>query len=585
MTSTRLEALARLRLEMAAVPDDVWRPAPHHVDDVSRVVQEQLRRLLERTTHPADAGRAGVVLRGGRGSGKTHMLGWIREQVHREGGSFLLLDLNMIDDFWTGITSSTVDGLHRPGPGGHSQVRTIVRRLASRINLPAPVRSALAGETPVTRRNLDAFVAGLSDYAPALTPDCLATARGLALFGSNSAELQDLGSTYLLGHAEDETGDLDPWGLSPEERAPESIYRDIIALHAITGRPLVIGIEGIHLAAAVHGTAMRTIADGLASLLAHDVRGLVVVAAYPVTWEALSSSLEQLVEVTSLTGVDSSRTGQQLVGKRFGIRFAEIGFEPPYPTWPIKPAAFATAVGQSPRAVLRAASDHARSCSLEGEVHELDRLDFGGDSMPAPPPAPVPVSLPAAAMARTDEQFNILRREADTFSPMDPATEDVTMPSLLVAGLQAWIIEQGETEATYSLDELPAGIPAVHARLRRTSADGAASQWAFRSLAASHGVAVLARLRRAMAISAAPQLWLLRNSPWPSGRKVQEALVSFLDAGGAVATVDDEDLRILTALERIFRNGGPDLPGWILMRRPTRDISFLRRALDSTDGG
>jgi DNA replication protein DnaC len=44
----------------------------------------------------AAAGRRrpiGLALQGQRGTGKTHMLGWVREQVHARGGYFFLVSL------------------------------------------------------------------------------------------------------------------------------------------------------------------------------------------------------------------------------------------------------------------------------------------------------------------------------------------------------------------------------------------------------------------------------------------------------------------------------------------------------------
>ncbi len=60
---------------------------------------------------------------------------------------------------------------------------------------------------------------------------------------------------------------------------------------------------------------------------------------------------------------------------------------------------------------------------------------------------------------------------------------------------------------------------------------------------------------------------------------MQEAIRAFTEAGGETLAVDDEDLRILAALNHMFNEGDPALPAWIRARRPTQDVTILQRAL------
>src|SRR6266545_2229188 len=135
------------------------------------------------------------------------------------------------------------------------------------------------------------------------------------------------------------------------------------------------------------------------------------------------------------------------------------------------------------------------------------------------------------------------------------------MPQLLAAGLRAWIIEQGPAASMYSLDPPPAGKPALHARLRQAlDIADRETHWSFRAIASPHSVAALQRIRAAATVSGLfdpagrRRLFILRNVPWSTGPKMQEAIRAFIE-------------------------GGPGLPAWIRARRPTQDVTILQRAL------
>jgi hypothetical protein len=530
------------------------------------------------------------------GSGKTHMLGWARAHIQRRGGYFFVIDLTSAHDFWYSVTLSIIHGFFRPGPGSEPQIRTMLRRLSSRVALPAPTRSALVGDTPVTRATVDQLISAVRDYAPRLSTECYETARALVLLASADFDMQDLAYAYLLSQTESEAGEFAAWGLRPVERSAESISRDILQLLAISG-PTLIGVDSVHLAlttdqsdraAQQPADTAAQIASELGALLDQIPRGLLVCAAYPTTWQLLrDQSANRLTdtfgEPVTLKGIASETAGLQLVAKQLGPPFQQVGFLPPYPTWPIRPTAFSTSIGVTPRALLVAVERHIQRCLQQGEVAELEQFDFGASQPAAPRTEAAPPDHPG--LIRTSRRFNTLRRDADTFAPMSPSTEDVTMPQLLAAGLRAWVIEQGETAADYVLDPPPSGKPALHARLRRVLDVDREAHWSFRAIATPHSAAALQRIRAAATLSGlfdpsgTRWLFLLRNVGWGTGPIMQETLRAFADAGGLTLEVDDEDLRILAALDSMFNEGDPDLPTWILTRKPTQDVSFLQHAL------
>jgi len=598
MTQTQLDALAHVTLETASVANDVWRSAYHHVDDLNPSVENHVLRALRDTSASRDARQGGVVVQGSAGTGKTHLLGWARDQIQRQGGYFFLVEMTTAHDFWYSVELSLIDGLFRPGPGGHPQIRTMLRRLSSHVDLPAPTRSALVGETPITRGSMDQLIDAVRGYAPGLSKDCQETVRALVLLASNDTDLQDLAYAYLLSQTESETGEFAAWGLRPLKRTAESISCDIIGLLALSG-PTVIGVDSIHLALAPDRAAEAAqAADETAHQTAHGLwalhdqihRGLLIVATLPSTWQLLRSrSARQLTdrfdEPLTLQGVASETAALRLVAGQLDPQFQQVGFLPPYPTWPIRPAAFSTSIGASARDVLAAVDRHIRDCVRQGDATELERFDFDARQPAATRTGAAPPAA-SANLVKTDRQFTTYRRDADVFSATSPSTEDTIMPQLLAAGLRAWIIEQGAAASMYSLDPPPAGKPALHARLRQAlDIADRETHWSFRAIASPHSVAALQRIRAAATVSGLfdpagrRRLFILRNVPWSTGPKMQEAIRTFTEAGGETLAVDDEDLRILAALNHMFIEGDPNLPAWIRARRPTQDVTILQRAL------
>ncbi|WP_410634350.1 hypothetical protein [Amycolatopsis sp. cmx-4-83] len=603
MTQMQLDVLSQVGLDTAYVAGNVWRPASHHVENLSPDAENHLLNLLHDITTAPDMRRAGVVVQGSAGMGKTHLLGWAREQIQRQGGYFFLIDLTSSDDFWSSVALSLVDGFLRPGPGGHPQVRTMLRRLSSHVDLPAPTRSALVGEAPLSRADVDQLIDAVRDYAPRLSTKCQEIVRALALLASDDGNLQYLADAYLLSQAESDTDEFAEWAIQPLQRTAESISLNILEFLSLCGA-VVVGVDSIHLAvmsgwnrgvSQAASITLDEVAHGLAVLHDQIRRGLLLVAALPATWEAVRDRLAgQLTgrfdESVTLRGVTSETAARQLVAGRLGQQFHRIGFLPPYSTWPVKPTAFSTSIGASARALLVAVDHHIRECIRTGEVAELEKFNFGTHSLMA---TRTESAIPDASpdLVKLDRRFSSYRRDADVFSAMSPSTEDVTMPQLLAAGLRAWVAEQGPEASTYSVDPPLAGKPIIHARLRRMLDIDLDIEidWSFRAIASRDPRAALQRIRMAAVAcglsvpNARHRLFILRNVPWGGGPKMQEAIRAFTEAGGETLTVDDEDLRILTALNQMINEGGPHLGAWIRARRPTQDVAILQHALPAGD--
>ena len=136
MTEEERAALAALRFNWAPVPDDVWRPSRFHVDGLHVDVTRDVLEGLADAEASHDSSPIGLVLQGERGAGKTHLLGWVRQQVQQRDGYFFLVSLLDAKGFWDSVLASLVDGLSRPVSGDETQLHLLLRRLSARVGAP-----------------------------------------------------------------------------------------------------------------------------------------------------------------------------------------------------------------------------------------------------------------------------------------------------------------------------------------------------------------------------------------------------------------------------------------------------------------
>ncbi|GII42258.1 ATPase [Planotetraspora phitsanulokensis] len=548
----------------------------------------------------------GLVIEGQRGVGKTHLLGWIREKVQEEGGYFFLVGLLDAGTFWVNVVNSMMDNLSRE-LDGESQLKAFLRRISSQVGVSRMVRRAVIGDTPVTAEALDVFIEALRGYDGHIGRESQDVARALVLRASKDPHNQDVADALLYSQPEEEPGDRAPWGIRRGWRSPQEIVRDVSRLLALTG-PSVMAIDQID--AFISTAATRTLdrtgdwrealvmdqfAGGLMALREVTRRTLTVLSCIPATWALIKTNATDTVQdrfrkPVQLKAVPDAETGRALVERRLGAHYRSVGFRPPHPSWPVRPSAFDSVPGLTPRQILMRIDAHIRSCRAAGEITELAGFDGAGAMAPEHVPTPHFV-VPEADLGALDARYTELRSAAqvaaEAAAALDPATEDTTMPALLSAGLAAWIAERGESGRTFSQDAPPSAKPPLHARLRRSLDEATEDEehWSFRAIAAAHANAALTRLRNASVAAALDsalgkrRLFLLRNTEWSGGAKTREAVAAFERAGGRTLRVEEEDLKILAALRALLKENSPTLQAWLAARRPTGEIKLLGDAL------
>ena len=616
MNDEERAALSALRFNWAPVPDDVWRPSPFHVEGLHAGVIQAVRSGLKEATASDDGSPIGLVLQGQRGSGKTHALGWLREQVQAQGGYFFLVSLLDAPGFWTSVLASMLDGLARPVPGSEPQLRLLLRRLSARVGAPRAARRAFTGEIGLTREALDAFIKGLALIDEYVARTSQETARALALSASADVTHRDVADNYFACGEEDVAGERAGWGMRRAPRTPEQIVQELSRLLALTGATVMAvdqidtmlaqsALGGDPAAHQVAGSSeewhqallLEGVAGGLMSLRERTRRTLTVVACLPTSWMLIKTKATDTVrdrfrEPPHLSTIKDKELGREIIARRFGVYFSDLGFKPPYRTWPVRPEAFWDAGDFTPRQLLITIDAHIRACLLSGDVVELTQLGNPPSSEPQLPAAVPPSGIDAEALAKYDAKFDALKNSADVTTPLEADTEDAAVPRLIAAGLNAWILERVQRSEVFTVDPPPSAKPDLHSRLRLTLNESTEDQvhWCFRAVSDKHhGNAALNRLRRANTAAgldlavAKRKLFLLRNDPWSESAKTQEALQAFAAAGGKTLALDHEDLRILTALRTLLDEDPIDIQPWLADRRPTQHLAVLHTALADVD--
>ncbi len=629
---TELDALAAIRLDWVHALEDVWRSSPVHVDGLHTEPRRRiLASLMEADTHKP----LGVVVQGQAGAGKTHLLGWVRQQVQELGGYFFLVGHASSEAFHASVVGSMLSDLFRP-VDGETQLRRFLRSLCELLRVPAELTASVVGETALEPGYLKDLIVALGDHDRALARECQHTLRALTLYNSDDYDELTVGETYLRSMDEQEPGERARRGIRPATRRPADIVHELSRLLALTG-PSVIAVDQVDTVvaeAAVRdddpdgrrggSVAFNVLADGLLMLHERTERTLCLLACLPASWilfreNAVTSVRDRFHEIMPLNRLEDPAITVRIIERRFREDFDRIGFTPPYPTWPVKRAAFDRAPHYTPRELLQRIDRHLETCLSAGVVRELD--DFATPLAPdaekagaekagaeksagLPPgeeqatpaedpdessaePAPVTGTPPPAGpyLAELDAVFAEL---VATVPSVTPANEDIVMPELLNAGLTAWITENGGTRRGFSLEPSPSARPPLHARLSHTldAETGEQAQWSFRAITSGHGRAILPRITSACVMSGIAagnprrRLFLLRNTAWGHGAKTHEALAAFTAAGGIVHRLDRDDLATFAALRTLFDRQHPHLREWLTARRPASGTSLLRTALE-----
>ncbi|VVJ18885.1 Uncharacterised protein [Amycolatopsis camponoti] len=599
-----LAALAALSFDWADTPDHVWRDSPYHVDGLHADAIAAIDSGIRDAVTSDGPSPIGLVLRGLKGVGKTHLLGLVRRQVHRARGYFFLDDVTAAEAFWENTAEALRRGLARPDDSGESQLKSFLLRVCLRAHINAEVTATIRRGRGLTAEHVEAFIDGLATLDEMVADECGDTARALVLIASRDRGAKYIGEDFLDGD-EQLTPEARQWNIYSRPKPARVLVQEITRLLALTG-PVVIAVD--QLDTLIARSAQRTqeigdsaeenllvaqIADGLMGLREVTHKTLTVLTCLPSTWnqirdKAAGTVPDRFRESMTLGRILDAEVGRALVAKRLGVAYEAMGFTPPHPTWPVAPVAFAAPWEQwTPRQLLKRIGAHIELCLRAGYAQELTSFD----EKIVVPVAPVRTTAETDRFADLDTEFEKLQAEAEPEKLLAEKAVDKAMPDLLSAALRCWVTEVGDDDMEWSC-ERQNGRSEVHAWLTRTLDEAADLQehWAFRVIAARDPRAALSRFRKAR--SAAGQLQgaanrhlvILRDA-WGRGAKTREEVAKFKAAGGKTIRLTEADARTFWALQKMLGTGGRELHEWLIDRRPASRSDLLSAVLPEKPSG
>ncbi|MFD3509080.1 ATP-binding protein [Nocardia sp. NPDC058666] len=589
MNDEQYRALIRVQFSTALGPDSIWQPQTHHVEELHRHAADAISRAIDIAAHRPDSLPTGYILNGDPGVGKTHLLGWIREQVQAKGGFFFMPKLADGESFWDGAVHGVVNRL--VGTDGN-QLRRLLLALTDQAECDTDLQMRIAGPIRPEPEQVDIFLDALTERHPRLY-ECQDTLRALVLFRAGGP-LRDIGDSYLMVSDGLAAEILDKWGFRHRERNAQRVFQDLIRLFAAAG-PVVIALDQIDAIMAESARAGGAVATGhansLMKLREETVRTIIVAACISTTWRYLSehsvsSAVDRFSVLELRTKLPGPAVAAAIVAGHLAAQYGEVDFVAPHASWPIAPAAFrGEEVGHyTPRRLLQQVALHVKNCLDRNEISELtDFADLVDDTTSDVVLAPVDSSA-------FDTCFERLRDTADIVGPIDPAQEDDLMARLLVGALHCLVMERQDDRLT--IDQPAVTGRALHARLRCTldAELEVEKHWSLRAIAHPHHHAVQARLRAAVlesGIAAANDnrsLTILRNTAFSPGPKTRAMLTELAEANGMTLNIGHDDLRTFTALAAMFADPKPGFESWLRQRRPAGSTQLFRRVFADLPG-
>ncbi|MDR1039036.1 MAG: DUF87 domain-containing protein [Deltaproteobacteria bacterium] len=540
-------------------------------------VNSQARTALAREIRHLKASRSGSStllkpLLGSAGSGKTHLLTWLRGKAMEQGGFFIGADLTQSSpDLFLTLNRAAVDSLTLPLGGARPQLTALLDNLMREADLtpfdrdpegriarpPAEIASALAAtKASLTRRHTaealrfkdvveavfllasdeveDIFRANAFLNSP--RPDSLAAFAGLTW-------LMSFGSFTVLAMDQ-----LDAIVNNFRENRENASRRELV-------HNLSIDLGSIH---------------------DHAFRTLPVLTLLGDAWSfinevGLRSSLGRFDEPMTLSPVPDAALFERIAAIRLREAYGQIGFVPPYPAWPFPEAFFARLSDQYPRTALRECRRHITLCQTRNRAEEW---------RPEPQAEQVRLHPPGVEFDEIDRAF----KEAGETDP--PTRQQDFWDKALASYLECFALEDpAAAEAGLSVVSYPGALPFGIYTVATTSPPAPAMALALTVSAALVPVGrnFVKTMDDALAESNIdrdlPERRLAIIRPEEGTPKTGKSLASLkkiLAAGGRFVVPsarDKADIYGLTEVRRLFPL---KWKAWALSRRPAGRIALLK---------
>ena len=583
---------------------DVWTSTVGDVPEIHsaarRILTEEADALNQQTSPGSPLG---WFLTGSGGTGKTHTLNAVQDDLIAKGFGFVLVDMTDVRDFWETVAEGYITSLQNIHADGRRQYSFLIERFMALISPPAEAMRNVGklARLPVERltENMKLVLKELSNRYRAETLKYQDAVRSLICLNSENFEIQSLGSSWLRGVDIDEALGR-ALGFQMRIQPPMEIVRSLSWVMSLTG-PTLLAFE--QLDPIVHQVARQTtvenateqntarwiidqIGNGLAALHNTTTRTLVVVSCVEPTYhilksEALGSNLERFHEPPIVLSRQTSKELETLIRRRIEPAYAKHEFVPPYPTWPFSVEAFRGLQLETPREILKACERHRRTCIREGTVLELKSFTESG--------AGDTRVIPTGELERLDRQFAEHKARADINALTSEGNEDAALASLYQTAFQCLVSQ---------VSPLPAGIDhqidrefggsktnrPMHARLRiiMHNDNEREEHYCVRAIQKSNAAAFKTRLKAAITTAGIDRnltfrrLVVVRTISLPGGKETEKLIKEFRDKGGMFHMPSGDELRTLFALGELRAAGDSKLEDWIKARTPLDGLGLAK---------
>lgn len=573
----------------------IWRDQSYTVTDIHQDILDDVMAYFLRNTREIEPDNEplGRIIVGAAGYGKTHLIGELRQRVWKEGGTFILLDFVGVTDFWASVALGFLNSLQIKIDGGPTQYDRLIHRLTSLLGVHSQL-SEIAARYRGRPRELMAelvktFVAALARKDRARTQQHGDVVRALVLLISDDLECASIAHAWLQG-MELDPAELRGLGFVALHKPAIEIVRGISWLLSLVA-PTMIAVDQIDAIISEAKVERRQtgaeeletqsiiekLVEGLMGLHEVKQRAVTIISSLDASWEVLRSRSSVAVEAryrapSYLKALSRPELARKLVAARLMSIYAPAGFSPPYETWPFAPGAFESAVGFTPRQLLKACEDHRQRCLAEGNVLVCEML---AGAPPAPNVEPV------SGLQGTYERA---LRSASVDGLLDPAGEErlsaVLAETLSIYARQLDLPDDIDAVSQKDPDQRR---PSLHGRLTfifRSEADRE-QHYCFRIIPHANAIAFQGRLRAAMTASGVDRalgfrhLFILRNEEAPSGPKTKQLADKFAQSGGKFISITKEDLRVFVALNSMVQQNPAGFDTWLRERKPLFETSLF----------
>ena len=603
-----LAAFRKVNFDWTAHIGEIWVDQPHETENLQAEIRRELvERLEDLSELSSPSSPLGLPLLGPAGSGKTHLLGFVRREALARDMYFILADMTDVADFWDTVLLGYLRSLQQVLPDGKRQIEHWLFRIIAKFGQKVRKGSDVPSQRPPGLINrIDELIDGVRAQHRAEIQEHSDVLRALVLFACDHVDINDLGYKWLQS-VQIDAEELSLFGFRQRDQAPSRIVRGISWLLALTA-PTVLSLDQLDAIVAEHELSraepnteapseqqrrslaiIQGIASGLLELRDLSRRTLTVVSALEATWTILDGqaavSMRDRFDMKLLLKPESSHSAlRELVAGRLAPAYRDAQFTPPYATYPFADGFFATYQSNTPRELLKACEAHRKACRRAESVSEAH-----GDARP-----PDPIVLPDDWKQAITKKVEELAARAPLEAILDEDAEDLH-DRLIEAACDALLLENPvpyQVFAAVDRDFMGTGsYDPLHARVRLVLADRHERELhhSFRFLQKSHHRAFQPRLKAALTASGIDHnlafrgLSILRVGAVPSGAATEKLMGELSSRGGRMVEPSEAELRMLHAIAELLHSAEepPRFDQWLSEERPVSSMASFRNAVET----